>query len=64
MNRIYKTIWNHASGTATAVSELTAACGKRSSGRSGSLKNVAPRFCLNALAAAMLIIGTGVCRNG
>ena len=57
MNRIYKTIWNHASGTATAVSELTAACGKRSSGRSGSLKNAAPRFCLNALAAAMLIIG-------
>ena len=57
MNHIYKTIWNHASGTATAVSELTTACGKRSSGRSGSLKNVAPRFCLNALAAAMLIIG-------
>ena len=58
MNRIYKTIWNHASGTATAVSELTAACGKRSSGRSGSLKNRAPRFCLGALSAALLLAAT------
>ena len=55
MNRIYKTIWNHANGTATAVSELTAACGKRSSGRSGSLKNAAPRFCLSALSVALLL---------
>ena len=58
MNRIYKTIWNHASGTATAVSELTAACGKRSSGRSGSLKNAAPRFRLSALSVALLLAGT------
>ena len=52
MNRIYRSIWNQATGAYAAVSENVNSAGKRSLPGSGG---TASRFVLTSMAAALML---------
>lgn len=60
MNRIYRSIWNHKTGTFVAASENAKSCGRRSSPGASTVTTSA-RFALNGLAVSlMLAFGSNV----